>query len=99
MAAGAERRDLSTAPLGELLAHGVTCDEQEPVLGVFEGVRADLSLLAAMAIDASPTAVIALAELGPALEGSVRRLEVGIELLRRLRAPAPATLDGPQPSH
>jgi hypothetical protein len=72
------------------MIYGLTLDDEDPALGLLNGVRRELGLLASLAELAQPGADFDFAELAPVLEGMGRRIEVALELMdraKRTRAP------------
>jgi hypothetical protein len=77
------RNRLPAAPLADVLLWGLFRDSTDPVMGVLRTVRLDLDVLAAC-IDVDRDTLEA------GIEATARRVDVAVELLRRLhRDPLP----------
>lgn len=75
--------DLNSASLAAVLLYGLTLGDEEPVLGMLANARGELGLIVSLTEGCRPGTECDLAEIGPVLEGIVRRLDVVIELLSR----------------
>jgi hypothetical protein len=84
--------NLREAPLAELLLYGLTLGDDDPALGVLQGARRELGLVASLAERCRLRTDVDLAELVPVMESIGRRLDVAIELFARAQpasAPEP----------
>jgi hypothetical protein len=84
--------DLAEASLDAVLLYGLTLDDDDPARGVLLGVRRELALIVSMAERTPPGSDQCLDDLAPVLEGIVRRLDVGLDLLRREPRPTSTEL-------
>ena len=77
---------LDEASIPEILLHGLILPEDEdPVLGLFQGVRRELSVITALAECVDASTISAVIELDTVLESIGHRLELAIELYARAR--------------
>jgi hypothetical protein len=76
---------LEASSLAGIFLYGLTLDDEDPIEGIFRGIRRETALLAAL-VESRQLGVELDEELAPTLEGLVRRLDVGLELLRRSSA-------------
>lgn len=82
--AGLARDQLHAAEVADVLLHGLAEGDPDAVFGVIEGARGDVATIAALtgAIGDGLGEVDAC-ELANTLRAIVRRLDVGLELMRR----------------
>lgn len=80
--------NLSEHPLEDVLLWGLTLDEDNPALGVVIGVQQELALIANISAMSVGGPEVNVGEVAPVLERLARRLDVAIELFKRVERAA-----------